>query len=264
MSFEIKNLSGGYGNGDVCKEISCKVDYNEILCVLGPNGCGKSTLFKLILGLIKKSNGNITLDGETLCGISERELAKKIAYIPQQHNPLFAFSVLEIVLMGRTSHFKSFSMPCKNDIEEAKNALEKLGILNLANKNYTLLSGGQRQLVLIARAICQQAKILVMDEPTANLDYANAQKVMSVIRAIAKDGYIVILSTHSPEQPFSCGSKVLLMNKGKIHDFGNPLNVLTTENLYDVYGIEMDIVQVKDRTGVTRTLCLPINEVVGC
>ncbi len=258
MAFELRNLSGGYGAEDICKGISCVVQENEILCVLGPNGSGKSTLFNLILGLIKKSNGDILYKGESIFKLNERELAKIIAYIPQQHNPMFAFSVLEIVLMGRTGHLNNFAMPKKRDADIAKNALDRLGILHLADNNYMLLSGGQRQLVLIARAICQDSKILIMDEPASNLDYANSQKVMQIIKMLAQDGYIIIMTTHSPEQPFSCGNSVLMMKDGRVHSFGSPSEVLTTANLLDVYGISMDIIRVKDSNGVMRSLCLPV------
>lgn len=259
MLLEIKNLYGGYGKNDICKNINFNISSSEILCLLGPNGCGKSTLFKLILGLIKKSNGDIFIDGKSIVNLPERKLAKYIAYIPQQHSPLFSFSVLEIVLMGRNIHFKNFSMPNAEDINQAKIALENLGILHLADINYTTLSGGQRQLVLIARALCQQSKILILDEPTANLDYANTQKVLEILQKIAKQGYIIIISTHVPEQPFSCASKVLLMNNGEVFSFGTPENVLTPENLKTVYGINVDIVTVLDKLGDKHTLCLPIN-----
>ncbi|MFI3227023.1 MAG: ABC transporter ATP-binding protein [Clostridia bacterium] len=258
MSFEIKNLSGGYGKPDVCKHISCSISDGELLCVLGPNGCGKSTLFKLILGLIKKSSGDILYQEKSIFNLSERELAKIIAYIPQQHNPMFAFTVLEVVLFARTSHFKNFGSPTKNDVEQAKNALKKLEIYHLAHQNYTTLSGGQRQLVLIARALCQDAKILILDEPVANLDYANSQKVLSIINLLKKDGYIIIMSTHSPEQPFSCAEKVILMQNGEVFAYGTPFEVLTSENLYNVYTTDMDIVQVQDRNGTTHTLCVTV------
>lgn len=259
MSFQVKNLYGGYGKTDVCKNISFKIENAEILCVLGPNGSGKSTLFKLILGFLKHKKGDILFDDKSLSELSPKELAKEIAYIPQQHSPEFSFTALEIVLMGRTSYIKNFSMPSDDDINEAKLALKKLDILDLAHKDYTLLSGGQRQMVLIARAICQKAKILIMDEPCANLDYANEQKVMSIIRNLANEGYIVILSTHSPEQPFSCASKVLLMKEGEVFSFGNPEDVLTSKNLHEVYGIKMEILHACDSQGKKRSICVPMN-----
>lgn len=260
MALEIRNISGGYGGNDICKEISCEIEDGKILCILGPNGSGKSTLFKLILGLIKKSQGDILYNGKSLFALNERELAKIIAYIPQQHEPMFAFTALDIVLMGRTSHFNNFSMPQEADIDAAKRALEKLGILDLQTKNYMLLSGGQRQLVLIARAICQESKILIMDEPASNLDFANAQNVMEIIKMLTKDGYIIILSTHSPEQPFDYGDRVLLMKDGTVYACGDPLDVLTTKNILEVYGIHMDIIHVKDSRGRMRSICLPVSK----
>lgn len=257
---EINNLSGGYAKKDICTHISCSISSGEILCVLGPNGCGKSTFFKLILGLVKKSSGDIFHDKSSISSLNERNLAKIIAFIPQQHSPMFAFTVLEVVLFGRTSHFKKFGSPSKTDVEYAEKSLEKLGILELKNTNYTTLSGGQRQLVLIARALCQNAKILILDEPTASLDYSNSQKVLSILRSLAHDGYIIIVSTHSPEQPFSFASKVLLMKNGEIFAFGTPKEVLSSENIHKVYGIDMQIVTTHDKNGNEHTLCLPLNK----
>lgn len=135
-----------------------------------------------------------------------------------------------------------------------------MNALHLANQKYTSLSGGQRQLVLIARAICQSAKVFVMDEPAANLDYANHQLLMDVIADLAQKGYCVVLSTHSPEHPASIGSKVLLMREGCVAGFGTPEQVITSENLEAVYDIEMDVVTVQDRYGVSRTICLPVKK----
>ncbi len=258
MTFEIKNLSGGYGKKKVCSNISCDLQIGDVLCVLGPNGCGKSTFFKLILGLIKKTNGDILYENQSIFALNEREVAKIIAYIPQEHTPSFNFTVLDVVLFGRTSYYKNFGGPTKNDVEIARNSLEKLNILHLENEYYTMLSGGQRQMILIARALCQDAKILILDEPTANLDYANSQKVLKIILKLAKMGYIIILSTHSPEQPFLCANKVLLMNSGEVFAYGKPFDVLNSENLKEIYKIDIDIVNTIDRNGNSQTLCFPV------
>lgn len=258
MLLEIQDVRGGYGHGDIVKGVSCAADGGEILCLLGPNGCGKTTLFRLLLGTIPLTGGRIRISGQDTQNLSARELAGLIAYIPQYHNPIFAYTVLDIVIMGRASHFSAFDTPKRIDREEAFAALEKVNAVDLANQKYTSLSGGQRQLVLIARAICQAAKIFVMDEPAANLDYANQQLLMDVIVGLARKGYCVILSTHSPEHPASVGSKVLLMREGLVEGFGTPAQVLTSENLESVYGIEMDVVTVQDRYGVSRTICLPV------
>ena len=259
MLLTIENVFGGYGNGDVLKGISCNADYGDVLCLLGPNGCGKTTLFRMMLGTLPVTDGKISIDGKNIHDFTTKALANMIAYIPQYHSPVFAYTVLDIVIMGRASHFSAFETPKEPDREAAFSALEKVNALHLANKKYTSLSGGQRQLVLIARAICQSAKIFIMDEPAANLDYANHQLLMNVISGLARQGYCIIMSTHSPEHPFSVGTKVLLMKTGKVVGFGTPKEVITSETLQSVYDIEMDVITAHDRYGCERTICLPVN-----
>ena len=259
MLLTIENVFGGYGNGDVLKGISCNADYGDVLCLLGPNGCGTTTLFRMLRGTLPVTDGKIAIDGKNIHDFKTKALANMIAYIPQYHSPVFAYTVLDVVIMGRASHFSAFETPKEPDREAAFSALEKVNALHLANKKYTSLSGGQRQLVLIARAICQSAKIFIMDEPAANLDYANHQLLMNVISGLARQGYCIIMSTHSPEHPFSVGTKVLLMKTGKVVGFGTPKEVITSETLQSVYDIEMDVITAHDRYGCERTICLPVN-----
>lgn len=260
MLLEVKNLRGGYGGEDICRGISCQLDKGEILSVLGPNGCGKTTFFRLLLGSLSASNGEIFINGQSTSQLTKKELARQIAYIPQHHSPIFAYSVLEIIMMGRASHISSFDRPREQDRDRAFAAMEMLHIEHLANQKYTALSGGQRQMVLIARAICQDAKIFIMDEPGASLDYANHQLLMEVIVELAQKGYGIIMSTHSPEHPFSIAHKVLLLNKGTNVSFGPPAEAITSKILEQVYGIEMDIVHIPDRYGKTHTICIPLGK----
>lgn len=258
MLLEIENVRGGYGHGDIVKGVTCSADSGDILCLVGPNGCGKTTLFRLLLGSIPITGGSIRIDGRTTKDLSPKDLAKLIAYIPQYHTPIFSYTVLDVVIMGRASHFSAFDAPKSPDRDAAFAALEKVNALHLANRKYTALSGGQRQLILIARAICQSAKVFVMDEPAASLDYANHQLLMEVIVDLAEKGYCVVMSTHSPEHPASIASKVLLMREGCVAGFGTPQEVITPENMKAVYDIEMDIVTIQDRYGISRTICLPV------
>jgi len=261
MLLEIKNLSGGYGSGDVVKDISCAAYSGEIVCLVGPNGCGKTTLFRLILGFLAASKGNINIDGRSTKELSLRERANLIAYIPQQHTPVFSYTSLDIVIMGRAGHFSAFDTPGAIDRGTAFYALKKLNIEHLANKKYTTLSGGERQLVLIARALCQAAKLIVMDEPGANLDYANQQLLTDTLRELAANGYCIIMSTHSPEFPVSVGHKALLMKDGHMAAFGASKDVVTSDILEKIYGIPIDVLSVKDRYGNTRTICLPVKNI---
>ena len=258
MLLDIQNVRGGYGSGDIVKGVTCCADAGEVLCLVGPNGCGKTTLFRLLLGSLPASGGKILIDGKDIAALSPSALAKEIAYIPQHHAPVFSYTVLDVVVMGRAPHFSALERPRPMDRELAFEALRKVNAVHLANKKYTALSGGQRQLVLIARAICQSARVFVMDEPAANLDYANHQLLMEVVVDLAQKGYCVVMSTHSPEHPASIGSKVLLMREGQAAAFGTPQEIITPENLEAVYGIEMDVVSLYDRYGVKRTICLPV------
>jgi len=260
MLLDIENLRGGYGGEDIVKGVSCTADEGEILCLVGPNGCGKTTLFRLILGILQSTGGQVRIDGRQIQTLKPAELANLVAYIPQNHTPIFSYTVLDIVIMGRASHFSAFEAPKSVDRKAAFDALDRLNALHLANQKYTSLSGGQRQIVLIARAICQSAKVFVMDEPGANLDYTNQQLLMDTVAGLARNGYCVVMSTHSPEHPLAVGHKVMVMREGKVAAFGKPLDVITPEIMEDVYGIEMDVVSVEDRYGVKRTICLPVKK----
>ncbi|PRR79493.1 ATP-binding cassette domain-containing protein [Clostridium luticellarii] len=241
MKLEIKNAICGYGSKTVIKGISVKVKSGEILCLLGPNGVGKTTFFKTILGFLKLQGGEIILDGENIRNWSKKRLAKAIGYVPQAHTPPFPFSVLDVVIMGRSAHLGTFASPSKNDVAIAEESLETLGISFLKNKIYTEISGGERQMVLIARALTQQPHILIMDEPTSNLDFGNQIRVLERINSLVKKGMGVIMTTHFPDHTFLCPSKVALMQKNNIFNVGDVNDVVTEENLKSAYPWYMKI-----------------------
>ena len=180
----VKDLSFSYGSHEVLKGITFDAVPGELLCVLGHNGAGKSTLFKCMLGILKGYSGSVTIDGSDILTMKASEKASKVAYIPQAANPAFTYSVLDMVLMGTTPQLKGRFTPGSEEKDIAIQAIRKLGIEDLAARSYTKISGGEQQLVLIARALAQGAKILIMDEPTSSLDYGNQMRVQKQLAAV--------------------------------------------------------------------------------
>ncbi len=256
MSLEIKDLHFSYGEHEVLKGLSFSAEYGELLSVLGPNGVGKSTLFRCILGLLKPQSGQCLIDGKSTSGLSAKELASHIAYIPQSHYPTFNFSVMDMVLMGTTAQINAMSVPGKRQVKLAKEALKRLGIAHLAKRGYTNISGGERQLVLIARAIAQQAKILIMDEPSANLDYGNRTRVMQTVKNLAREGYTIIQSTHDPDQAFLYSDKVLAIHDGQILACGNPGDTINSALISKLYGVDVEVCSLKNDK---MRVCVPSN-----
>lgn len=244
MRLETQDLAIGYPERRVAEGINLTANAGEVLCLLGPNGSGKTTLFRTLLGLLKPLGGGITCDGAALAALSRQHIARHIAYVPQAHNASFPFTVKDIVLMGRTAHRGAFSAPSARDHESAMEALASLGMATLAGREYTRISGGQRQMVLIARALAQAAPLIVMDEPTASLDFGNQVKVLSRVRALAEKGLGVVLSTHDPDHAFAVGDRVVFLDQGGIVAEGAPQEVLTPERLMEAYGINVEIVRL--------------------
>lgn len=254
MSIEVKNLNFSYGERQILFDISFKAEKGEFLSILGPNGVGKSTLFRCVLGLLSGYTGQVVVDGQDARSLSVRESARRIAYIPQSSAPAFNYSVFDIVLMGRTSGLSTFRSPKAADREKCYWAMEKVGIAHLENRCYHRLSGGERQLVLIARALTQDAHILMLDEPTANLDFGNQIRVLAQARELAREGYTVIQTTHNPEQSYLYSDKILALQNGRVLTWGTPGQVLTEETMKTLYGVDVDVLSLfEDRTRV----CVP-------
>ena len=246
MSIEVKNLSFCYGDRPVLHDISFSVGKGEFLSILGPNGVGKSTLFRCVLGLLSGYTGQVLVDGVDARSFSVREAARHIAYIPQSSHPVFNYSVFDIVLMGRTSGLSTFRSPGRKDTEQCLWALEKIGISHLRDRCFHRLSGGEQQLVLIARALVQNAPILMLDEPTANLDFGNQLLVLEQARNLAREGYTVIQTTHHPEQSYMFSDRILAIQKGRVLTEGKPSQVLTEETIRSLYGVNVDVVSLNN------------------
>lgn len=254
MGIEVKNLNAFYGRHQVLDNVSFSAEDGKLICVLGPNGVGKSTLFQCILGLNSQHDGVIKIDGRNIEKLGVRQRAKLVSYIPQSHSPVFSYNVKDIVLMSTESTIRGIRSPGKDQIKMAEEAMEKVGIKHLADRKYTNISGGERQLVMIARALAQQAKTIIMDEPTSNLDYGNQIRIMSRIKELTKEGYTIIQSSHQPDQAFLYADEILVLNEGKVLIQGLPEKVLTRQIIQKIYGVDVEIKSLnEDRIRV----CIP-------
>lgn len=248
MKIAATDLSMGYPGRLVGSDLAIDVREGEALALLGPNGGGKTTLLKTLLGLLPPRAGSVALDAKPLSSFSARERARIIAYVPQVHVGTFAFSVETVVLMGRTAHGSLFSRPSAHDIAVAAKMLERLGISHLAERSYTEISGGERQLALLARALAQEPRFIVLDEPTASLDFGNQGKVLNEIEALAKSGLGVLFTTHDPNHALRAAKRAVLLRDGAIVAEGETGRVLTRQNLEALYGAP--VLPVADQTRV--------------
>lgn len=254
VSMNVQNLRFSYGGHEVLKGVSFGTNYGEFISVLGPNGVGKSTLFRCILGLMKPSVGSVLINDEDIHALSPEELSRRMAYIPQSHHPVFNFSVMDMVLMGTVSQMSRFASPGKAQEKLALAALERMGIMHLKERGCANISGGERQLVQIARAIAQQAKILVMDEPSANLDFGNKIRVMQTVKGLTKEGYTIIQSTHDPDQAYFYSDKILAIYGGKVLAWGTPQETICNDLISTLYNVDVDVCSMH---GDNVRICVP-------
>jgi iron complex transport system ATP-binding protein len=236
------DLSIGYPDRTVGSHIDVTLATGEVLALLGPNGGGKTTLLKTLLGLLAPKSGEVRLADRALASHGDRERARLIAYVPQSHVATFAFTVEAVVLMGRTAHGSLFSAPSAADRAIAARALERFGISHLSARPYTMISGGERQLVLLARALAQEPQFIVLDEPTASLDFGNQGKVMREIRALAAAGHGVLFTTHDPNHAMRAADRAFLLRDGTRIAEGAIETVLNRAELERLYGAPVETI----------------------
>ena len=255
---QVRDVEFSYGKQEVLKGISFCMEKGEFVCVLGANGCGKTTLLKSILAFLTPQHGQVLLYGKDIHQMDERERARKIAYIPQYHTPPFPFTVRDVVLMGRTPHLSRICRPTEKDCRIADESMERLGIAHYANKSYTALSGGQRQMVVIARALAQQPDLLIMDEPTASIDFGNQYLVLAQVKKLAREGMGVLMVTHNPDHAFYCADRIIAMEDGKILSMGDAGKVINEAVMKAVYHMPVKVRSVSLGEGLDATICIPV------
>ena len=243
MILEARDLAIGYRNRVVGRGLEVALGSGEVRALLGPNGGGKTTLLKTLLGLIPPLGGEVRIAGQALSRLSVQERARLIAYVPQVHAGAFAFTVEDLVLMGRSAHADLLSRPSARDRQVATEMIARLGISHLAQRPYTMISGGERQLALIARALAQEPRIIVFDEPTASLDFGNQGKVMREIRALAEAGLGVIFSTHDPNHALRHADQAMLIRDGTCMANGACREVLTRQTLELLYQARVEAIE---------------------
>ncbi len=253
---EIRDLCCGYHGDAVVSNLSFSAQNGEIVCILGANGVGKTTLYRTILNILPALGGQVLIGGQDAKSMPREALAKRIAYVPQSHKTVHPYSVLDVITMGRTAHLALFRTPGRADEIKACQAMDALRIRHLAEKPFSEISGGERQLCYIARALTQDADILVMDEPTANLDLGRQAMILRRIHDLSRIGKTVLYSTHAPGDAFQCGHTVVALLGGSRYRSGRPKEVLTEALLREMYGVDVDIHTVATRHG-SKEVCLP-------
>jgi len=253
VMLEVRDLAFGFPGRTIGRDIGFTLGAGEVMCVLGPNGGGKTTLFRTLLGLLPRHAGSILVGSDPLESLSRGEIARRIGYVPQGHAAYFAFTVREFVLMGRTAHMGALASPARNDVRVAERALESLELSPLADRPVTQISGGERQLALVARALAQEPKLLVMDEPTASLDFGNQVRVLDRISKLSEKGISILFSSHHPDHAFLSAGRALLLAEGRALAIGTPQEVIRADTLERLYGVS---VQVLPLPGGGHT-CLP-------
>ncbi len=254
MIYDVRGLRFAYPGGrTVIKDASFTLDKGEVLTILGPNGAGKSTLFNCLANIRSPSSGTILLNGTPMAEMSVREIAGVIGYVQQSHIPVFDYTVLYFVMMGRAAKIGIFSKPKEEDRRIAMRSLETLHIAHLAEKPYTEISGGERQLVLIARALTQQPQAILLDEPTSHLDFGRSTYILELVQNMSASGYSIIMTTHDPNHAILLGGKAAILDRDGVLHVGYTRELVTEECLRELYRSELHLIDIPQ---LHRTACL--------
>ncbi|WHH58819.1 ABC transporter ATP-binding protein [Petroclostridium sp. X23] len=261
----VHDASFSYEKQPVFSHIGLQVGAAEVFCIAGPNGCGKTTLLDCMLGVKKLQSGKVSINGKNINCLKPRDIAGYVAYVPQAHEKTFPYTVMEIVLMGRAFQTGIFSSPSGEDRKIAEQAIETVGLAKYKHRPYTQLSGGEGQMVLIARALAQNSKVIIMDEPTAHLDFKHELTVLEmIVRLVKESGISVVMATHFLNHAFyfennDIPTTIALMDNKDISIAGQPSAVLTQNNIQSIYNIQSTIISLKSKTGRMLNQIIPIS-----
>ncbi len=256
MELKMENASCGYGRKSVLDCVNFDLHTGEAVCLLGPNGIGKTTIFKTILNFIPIISGDVRIDGNSILKQSAAQLAKHIAYVPQAKGYTYQYTVLDMLLMGRSVHISRFASPSEKDVHHVECVLKDMGIFEYRDRFYNELSGGEQQIVLIARAVVQDTNFILMDEPASNLDFCNEKRLIETVKSLLDKGKGVLMTSHSPAHAFQCCSKAILLDKTGQMKFGTVEDVVTTENLSAAYGVPVAVLMDERDNQILKTCCL--------
>jgi iron complex transport system ATP-binding protein len=251
---QVRDLCFSYGSGAPgLDRISLAAGPGEVLCILGPNGSGKTTLLRCLIGSLPIAAGKVALAGTDARALTPRQLARLMAYVPQNTQSVFGHQVLDIVLMGRSAHLPRFQTPGSHDVEIARGALARVGIGHLAARPFATVSGGERQLCLLARALAQDPAVLILDEPAASLDFANQARILGILSGLASAGLAIVMTTHHPDHARQIGSAVLALRAGRAVADGPAALMLDEDFLTGLYGTPIRVIRGPDGLAA----CLP-------
>ncbi|OPY54623.1 MAG: Cobalamin import ATP-binding protein BtuD [Methanosaeta sp. PtaU1.Bin112] len=259
-SIRIDEVSMTYGSSKILDSVSLSIGKGSVVTMVGPNGCGKTTLLKIINNLLKPDKGRVLVEGMEVNSMPSHRLARIMGYVPQGHRISFPFKVRDVVITGRMPYISAFSSPKREDLERTEQALSLVGISGLADQPYTQISGGERQLVMIARAMVQQPSVLLLDEPTSYLDFKNQISTLKMIKEISRNrGVTVVMTLHDPNHALMFSDEIVLLRKlngsreENVIAFGSPNETMTPQNIQAAYGMEVEILDVRG-----RKLLLPV------
>ena len=253
-----EDLSFAYpGQEDVLRGVSLELMPGGITTLLGPNGAGKSTLLNCLSGLVRPQHGRVELEGRDIYSLRSSDIAQRLAYVPQSTVLSFGYTVREYIVMGRAPHRGMFSLPSEADYAKADEAAAALGVSRLLGKLCTELSGGEKQLINVCRAIAQEPAAILFDEPTSALDYGNQLRVLRLVRSLAGAGYAILMTTHNPEHPLLLGGSAAVLDREGRLTCGPAEAMITPELLSGLYG-ETILVEYSEAAGRRTCVCAPL------